>query len=93
MTVESTWISPAEAMRLREEGLFEMIMPTVANLRPLLDLVTVDEVMEWADTLVDIPEILPAIVPQQEGPPVVLMPWDDGYGAALDSPPAEGSTM
>lgn len=91
-TVESTWITPAEAMRLHEADEFQMIMPTVANLRPLLDLDTVDDVMEWAEALTDIPCILPAIVPQGDGPPKVLMPWDDGYEAALAAPPVEGST-
>ena len=37
-TVESCWISPTEAMELHEAGKFEMIMPTVANLEPLLEL-------------------------------------------------------
>jgi len=92
-TVESTWITPSEAVRLHEAGEFQMIMPTIANLRPLLELATVEDVMTWADSLVDIPEILPAIVPNGEGPHRVLMPWDVGYAEALASPPAPGSTM
>jgi len=83
-TVESTWITPAEAMRQRDEGQFEMILPTVANLLPLLALGTADDVMAWADNLADIPEILPVIVPQAEGPPTVLMPGDAGYTIARD---------
>lgn len=91
-TVESTWITPADAMQQHSDGKFQMILPTVANLQPLLELDTVDAVMEWADALDDIPEILPAIVPQAEGPPTVLMPGDDGYQDALASPPPEGTT-
>lgn len=91
-TVESTWITPAEAMRQHQDGTFQMIMPTVANLRPLLKLETVADVMAWADGLGDIPEILPAIVMGDDGSRSVLMPWDEGYEAALASPPPEGST-
>lgn len=91
-TVESVWITPAEAMRAHTEGRFEMILPTVANLKPLLGLSTVAEVMSWAGGLSDIPEILPAIVIGDDGSRSVLMPWDEGYASALASPPAEGST-
>ncbi|MEK9837637.1 MAG: hypothetical protein VW396_01110, partial [Ilumatobacter sp.] len=91
-TVESTWITPAEAMRAHTEGRFEMILPTVANLRPLLGLSTVAEVMSWAGSLSDIPEILPAIVIGDDGSRSVLMPWDEGYAEALAAPPPEGST-
>ena len=92
-TVESTWITPSEAVRLHEAGEFQMILPTIANLCPLLDLETVDDVMAWADSLEDVPEILPAIVPNGEGPHRVLMPWDEGYAEALASPPLPGSTI
>ena len=91
-TVESTWITPAEAMRQHQEGKFQMILPTVANLRPLMKLATVDDVMAWADDLTDIPEILPALKIGDDGSPTVLMPWDEGYAEALASPPPAGST-
>jgi 8-oxo-dGTP pyrophosphatase MutT (NUDIX family) len=91
-TVESTWITPAEAMRQHQAGEFQMILPTVANLKPLLELDSVDAVMAWADALSDIPEILPAIVLGPDGERSVLLPGDEGYEAALAAPPPEGST-
>jgi 8-oxo-dGTP pyrophosphatase MutT (NUDIX family) len=90
-TVESVWIRPAEALSLAEAGRFSMILPTIANLEPLADLASVAEAVAWADGLGPIPEILPAIVPQKDGPPSVLMPGDDGYEAALGRPPTEGT--
>lgn len=91
-TVESCWITPREAMDLQQAGKFEMILPTIANLEPLLELDSVDEVMQWADGLKDIPEILPALVTSADGSPSVLMPGEDGYKEALSKPPPHGST-
>ncbi len=92
-TVESCWISPIEAMELHEAGKFEMIMPTVANLEPLLELRSVDQVMQWADSLSEIPEILPAISISSDGAPLVFMPGEPGYDEALAHPPPHGSTQ
>tara|TARA_B110000263_G_scaffold249164_1_gene265944 strand:- start:1534 stop:2328 length:795 start_codon:yes stop_codon:yes gene_type:complete len=91
-TVESCWIAPKEAMELHQAGKFEMILPTVANLEPLADMGSVDEVMNWADELSDIPEILPAIVVASDGSPSVVLPWEAGYEEALSQPPPDGST-
>ncbi len=70
-----------------------MILPTIANLEPLLDLESVDEVMHWADGLTEIPEILPALVMSADGSPSVLMPGEAGYEEALAKPPPHGSTQ
>ncbi|MEC7915762.1 MAG: NUDIX hydrolase [Actinomycetota bacterium] len=91
-TVESCWITPTEAMQLHEAGKFEMIMPTVANLEPLLEMKSVDEVMRWADSLTEIPEILPAISVSSDGLPSVFLPGEPGYEEALAHPPPHGST-
>jgi hypothetical protein len=91
-TVASCWIAPKEAMELHQVGKFEMILPTVANLEPLVDMRSVDEVMNWADQLSDIPEILPAIVVASDGSPSVLLPWEAGYEDAISQPPPDGST-
>ncbi|MDP7067066.1 MAG: NUDIX domain-containing protein [Acidimicrobiales bacterium] len=91
-TVESCWITPKEAMELHEAGRFEMIMPTVANLEPLLEMKSVDEVMRWADSLTEIPEILPAISVSADGFPSVFLPGEPGYEEALAHPPPHGST-
>tara|TARA_B110000116_G_C16227615_1_gene312240 strand:- start:102 stop:344 length:243 start_codon:yes stop_codon:yes gene_type:complete len=79
-------------MELHQAGKFEMILPTVANLEPLADMGSVDEVMNWADELSDIPEILPAIVVASDGSPSVVLPWEAGYEEALSQPPLDGST-
>ena len=80
-------------MERHHAGKFEMILPTVANLEPLLELESVDEVMQWADELTDIPELLPALVISEDGSPSVLMPGEVGYEEALAQPPAHGSTQ
>jgi|TARA_B110000196_G_scaffold900_1_gene799 8-oxo-dGTP pyrophosphatase MutT (NUDIX family) len=91
-TVESCWITPADAQRLHSEGKFEMIMPTVANLEPLLTCSSVDEAMAWAESLSEIPAILPAIATTENGTEV-YMPGEAGYEKALANPPGEGSTQ
>ena len=91
-TVESCWITPKEAQRLHSEGKFEMIMPTVANLKPLLTCSSVNDAMAWAESLSEIPAILPAIGITENGTEV-YMPGEAGYETALANPPGEGSTQ
>ena len=90
-TVESCWITPREAQRLHSDGKFEMIMPTVANLKPLLTCSSVNDAMAWAESLSEIPAILPAISVTENGTEV-YMPGEAGYEEALANPPGEGST-
>ena len=69
-----------------------MIMPTVANLEPLLELRSVDQVMQWADSLSEILR-LPAISISSDGAPLMFMPGEPGYDEALAHPPPHGSTQ
>tara|TARA_B100002052_G_C15777957_1_gene550143 strand:- start:191 stop:1024 length:834 start_codon:yes stop_codon:yes gene_type:complete len=91
-TVDSCWVTPKQAMELHQAGEFQMIMPTIANLEPLIGIETVEEAMSWADGLSDIPEILPAISLSENGVPSVFMPGEAGYEEALLNPPPPGST-
>ena len=69
-----------------------MIMPTVANLEPLLTCSSVNDAMAWAESLSEIPAILPAIGITENGTEV-YMPGEAGYETALANPPGEGSTQ
>ncbi|WP_419551476.1 NUDIX hydrolase [Candidatus Poriferisodalis sp.] len=91
-TVESTWIRPAEAFAQHAEGKFMMIFPTYKNLEPMLEVDTVADLLAWADGLIDIPALLPAIAVRPNGEFLTLLPGDEGYEEAFANPPPPGST-
>ncbi len=79
-TVDSTWIRPAEALRMQAEGELMMMPPTIKNLRWLDGFGTAAEAVEAGAAIVDPIKILPKARVNDAGKMVgVAMPWDPDY--------------
>lgn len=77
-TVASRWIRPVDALAMHARGELEMILPTIRNLEIVARFDTAQEVLDYANGLVDIPRIEPRIV-DRDGSIVILVPGDEGY--------------
>lgn len=79
-TVESTWIRPAEALRMHAAGDLMMMPPTIKNLRWLDGFDTAAAAVDAGEAIVDPPRILPKVRTDDEGNIVgVAMPGDADY--------------
>jgi 8-oxo-dGTP pyrophosphatase MutT (NUDIX family) len=79
-TVESTWIRPAEALRMQAEGDLMMMPPTIKNLRWLDDFDTATAAVDAGEAITDPIKILPKARLDEAGKMVgVAMPWDSDY--------------
>jgi 8-oxo-dGTP pyrophosphatase MutT (NUDIX family) len=79
-TIDSLWISPADALDRQAKGEFVMMPPTIANLRFLAGFSTVDEAMAESARMPPPPCILPKIRRNESGQIVgVALPGDDDY--------------
>ena len=79
-SVESVWISPAEAIAEEEAGRLTIIFPTLLNLKKLGASQTVAEALEAARTGTVVP-VLPRVAKGEHGP-VVRIPIEAGYGVS-----------
>lgn len=79
-TVDTIWISPAEAIEAAARNEIEIMFPTLRHLEMVRDFKTVDEALDWARARV-IPEVLPRVV-SDAGGIRVLIPGDEGYEEA-----------
>jgi 8-oxo-dGTP pyrophosphatase MutT (NUDIX family) len=77
-TVASRWIRPVDALAMYERGELEMIFPTIRNLEIVAQFETAQEVLDYANALVDIPRTEPRFA-DRGGALVILVPGDDGY--------------
>ena len=77
-TVASRWIRPVDALAMHARGELEMILPTIRNIEIVARFDTAQEVLDYANGLVDIPRIEPRIV-DRDGSVVILVPGDEGY--------------
>ncbi|MGA2433301.1 MAG: NUDIX hydrolase [Acidimicrobiales bacterium] len=77
-TVASRWIRPVDALAMHARGELEMIFPTIRNLEIVAQFDTAQEVLDYANALVDIPRTEPRVV-ERDGAIVILVPGDDGY--------------
>ena len=77
-TVASRWIRPVDALAMHARGELEMILPTIRNIEIVARFDTAQEVLDYANGLVDIPRIEPRIV-DRDGAVVILVPGDEGY--------------
>ena len=79
-TVESTWIRPADALRMHAEGELMMMPPTVKNLSWLAEFDTAAAVVVAGTDIVHPVTILPKARLDESGKMVgVAMPWDADY--------------
>ncbi len=63
---------------MHARGELEMILPTIRNIEIVARFDTAQEVLDYANGLVDIPRIEPRIV-DRDGSVVILVPGDEGY--------------
>jgi 8-oxo-dGTP pyrophosphatase MutT (NUDIX family) len=77
-TVASRWIRPVDALAMYERGELEMIFPTIRNLEIVAQFETAQEVLDYANALVDIPRTEPRFA-DRDGALVILVSGDDGY--------------
>ena len=77
-TVASRWIRPLDALAMHARGELEMIFPTIRNLEIVAQFETAQEVLDYANSLVDIPRTEPRFA-DRDGALVILVPGDDGY--------------
>ena len=77
-TIESLWITPAEALDRNAAGGFELILPTMRSLVAIDRFATAAELLDHAAAIDEVPPILPRIVSDEGGLRIVL-PGDPAY--------------
>jgi 8-oxo-dGTP pyrophosphatase MutT (NUDIX family) len=77
-TVADQWIRPLDALAAHAGGEFEMLPPTIRNLRAIAHFETSQQVLEYARTLEDVVRMEPRIV-DRYGVMAILLPGDEGY--------------
>lgn len=79
-TVDSTWIRPAEALRMHAAGELMMMPPTIKNLRWLDGFDTAGAAVDAGEAITDPPKILPKVRTDDSGKIIgVAMPGDADY--------------
>ena len=91
-TIASLWVRPADALARHRAGELDMIMPTISNLEAIVRFNRSSELLEAAAAIGEIPAILPRIANVGDGVRI-LLPGDDGYDQAVNSPPITGLPM
>lgn len=82
-TVESTWIRPAEALRMQADGELMMMPPTVKNLRWLGEFDTATAAVDAGEAITDPPRILPKARFNDAGKMIgVILPSEPGFDDA-----------
>ena len=77
--VESTWITPENAIKGGEEGQFPIILPTIRNLEAIVGFTSTNELLE---NKVKFQSEVSSIEPKffmKDGKMIGLLPGDDGY--------------
>jgi 8-oxo-dGTP pyrophosphatase MutT (NUDIX family) len=81
-TIATIWVRPGDALARHAAGDIELLPPTIANLKNIEPYRSTGEVMAWAQTVTDVPAVLP-IVLIEDGHLLVLRPGDLGYEEAM----------
>ncbi len=86
-TIETRWITPADALARHAKGELDLILPTIKNLEAIGRFATADELLTAAEEAAgDVPAVLPRIV-DDGGGMRILLPGDPGYDDAGDAIP------
>ena len=77
---ESTWIKPKDALKRLEKGEMNMIIPTIENIKALVQFSSSKDAFNYFDSLEDdeIPPILPKFI-KKDGDWIGFLPGDEGY--------------
>lgn len=86
-TVETVWISPSEALSRADAGEFDIIFPTMRNLKAISRFATTTDLLEAAAAAESVPAVMPRVVSDGNGVRIVL-PGDPGYENSV--PPSVG---
>jgi 8-oxo-dGTP pyrophosphatase MutT (NUDIX family) len=77
-TIANTWITPQDALDAHERGEFEIIFPTIRNLRAISRFDSSADLLAAAAALDTVPTVVPRIVSDGHGMRI-LLPGDPGY--------------
>lgn len=87
-TIDSLWVRPTDALEMLEDGELQMMPPTIANLRWLLQYELADDAVAAGARVTDIVPILPKLRRSEEGKFLgISRPGDDDYDSIeVDDP-------
>ncbi|HZQ28012.1 MAG TPA: NUDIX hydrolase [Acidimicrobiales bacterium] len=77
-TIANRWITPQDALEAHERGEFEIIFPTIRNLRAISRFDTSADLLAAAAAMDQVPTVVPRIVTDGHGMRI-LLPGDPGY--------------
>ncbi len=78
-TVDHAWLRPQEAIDRAKSGQYNIVFPTLSNIKALLPFSTTAELMAYARTERDIPAILPRRAKFPDGTVRPVLPGQPGY--------------
>ena len=82
-TIANTWVRPAEALERSRHGEFDLILPTIRNLKAIARFDTADGLLAAAAAIEEVPTVIPRVVKDSDGLRI-LLPGDPGYDMAGD---------
>ena len=85
--IANAWLRPADAIARAESGELTMMPPTISSLRAIARFDTVDEALDAAREITDVPTILPRVIAYDGGVRIVL-PGDPNYDDPQGEPDA-----
>ncbi len=77
-TVDSTWISPQDALERHHHGEFELVLPTRKNLEAISRFETADALFAYLNTDREVVRVAPRMIPEGNGSRIVL-PGDPDF--------------
>ena len=77
-TVESTWISPHDALERHERGEYELVLPTKKNLEAISRFESVKSLFDYLSTDREVAKIAPRMIAEGNGTRIVL-PGDPDF--------------
>lgn len=87
-TVDHVWLRPQEAIDRARSGQYNIIFPTLSNIKALLPFASTTELMAHVRSERDIPAILPRRVKFPDGTVRPVLPGQPGYDDLPGSDPA-----
>ena len=90
-TIDTIWISPAEALRKQRDHELELIFPTIRNLDAISRFDTAADLLAAAAAIDEVAAMLPRIARNTDGMRIFL-PGDEGYEDIIDGRMPPGMT-
>ena len=82
-TIANTWIRPSDALEGHKRGEFDIIFPTIKNLKAIARFERSADLLASAGAVAEVPTILPRMKETTRGVRI-LLPGDPGYDEALE---------